>query len=144
MIDYVRSSNLTKKRKIVIKSNKQSIWMNYYTRSYTLINRKRKVSKQNIDAIYEMHLQGMSSRKICHELGWTKSKKSTVNYILADIRSGKLSYSKSKVILKSHLPKVLLFDIETAPNKMMGWGLWNQNFGLNQIENEWFSSFVLS
>lgn len=38
----------------------------------------------------------------------------------------------------SHAPKVLFFDIETAPNKMHGWSLWNQNFGLNQIESEWF------
>ena len=98
----------------------------------------RKTPQHIIDKIYELHLQGLSSRKICHELGWSKSKKSTTNYILADIRKGKLKYSKSEVTLKSHLPKVLLFDIETAPNKMMGWGLWNQNFGLNQIENEWF------
>jgi DNA polymerase elongation subunit (family B) len=30
--------------------------------------------------------------------------------------------------------KVLLLDIETAPNKVYTWGLYNQNVALNQIE----------
>jgi DNA polymerase elongation subunit (family B) len=29
--------------------------------------------------------------------------------------------------------KILLLDIETAPNKVYVWGLWDQNVGLNQI-----------
>ena len=31
------------------------------------------------------------------------------------------------------MPKILVLDIETAPMKMWGWGMWNQNPGLNQI-----------
>lgn len=34
-------------------------------------------------------------------------------------------------------PKVLIFDIETAPIKAYVWGLWNNNVGLNQIESDW-------
>jgi hypothetical protein len=34
-------------------------------------------------------------------------------------------------------PKVLLFDIETAPMLAYVWGLWDQNVGLNQIEEDW-------
>lgn len=30
-------------------------------------------------------------------------------------------------------PRVLLLDIETSPNLVYTWGLWNQNIGLNQI-----------
>jgi len=30
--------------------------------------------------------------------------------------------------------KILHLDIETAPNKVYTWGLWNQNVGINQIE----------
>ena len=30
--------------------------------------------------------------------------------------------------------KILLLDIETAPNRVYCWGLWDQNIGLNQIE----------
>jgi DNA polymerase elongation subunit (family B) len=29
--------------------------------------------------------------------------------------------------------KILMLDIETAPNKVYVWGLWNQNIGINQI-----------
>lgn len=34
--------------------------------------------------------------------------------------------------------KILLLDIETAPLRSFTWGLWKQNVGLNQIENDWF------
>jgi uncharacterized protein YprB with RNaseH-like and TPR domain len=95
-------------------------------------------TQEQKDTIIELHLQGLSSRKICIELGISEKRKSDINYIIKDWREGKIEYSKSKVSMKSHLPNVLLFDIETAPNKMHGWSLWNQNFGLNQIVNEWF------
>jgi hypothetical protein len=35
-------------------------------------------------------------------------------------------------------PKVLLFDIETAPVLAYVWGLWDQNVGLNQIHTDWY------
>lgn len=31
-------------------------------------------------------------------------------------------------------PRILLLDIETAPNVAHVWGLWNQNVGLNQLQ----------
>lgn len=34
----------------------------------------------------------------------------------------------------SNKPKILLLDIETSPNLVYTWGLWNQNIGINQIE----------
>ena len=33
----------------------------------------------------------------------------------------------------SNRPKILIFDIETAPMEVYAWGLWKQNIGLNQI-----------
>lgn len=103
-----------------------------------MTRRFNKYSKEQVDTIIELHLKGLSSRAICRELKISEKKKSNINYILKDWREGKVSYSKSEVSLKSHLPKVLLIDLETAPCKMYGWSLWNQNFGLNQIESEWF------
>lgn len=38
---------------------------------------------------------------------------------------------------KSNGPKVLIFDIETAPILGHVWGLWENNVGLNQIESDW-------
>lgn len=98
---------------------------------------KRNTSQENIDKIYELHLQGLSSRKICHELGWSRSKKSTVNYILADIRKGKLNYSKSELTLKTKMPKILFFDIETSALMSEHFGLFKQNIGLSQIARDW-------
>ena len=36
------------------------------------------------------------------------------------------------------LPKILLFDIETAPNLVYTWGLFKQNIAINQIERSWY------
>ena len=96
------------------------------------------LNKIQIDTGIELHLKGLSSRKICDELGIPRSRKSTVNNILAKWRKGDIVHSGELAYLKKHLPKVLFFDIETAPNRLMGYSLWNQNFGLNQIESEWF------
>lgn len=38
----------------------------------------------------------------------------------------------------SHLPKVLVFDIETSPILARVWRLWDQNVGLNMIKEDWF------
>lgn len=35
-------------------------------------------------------------------------------------------------------PKILTFDIETAPITAYSWGLFDQNIGLNQIKADWF------
>jgi len=34
-------------------------------------------------------------------------------------------------------PKILLFDIETAPILSYTWGLWDQTVGLNQVHTDW-------
>jgi DNA polymerase elongation subunit (family B) len=34
-------------------------------------------------------------------------------------------------------PKILLLDIETFSLELRGWGLYDQNFGLNQIQQDW-------
>lgn len=35
-------------------------------------------------------------------------------------------------------PKILIFDIETSAIIAKVWGLWDQNIGLNQIEQDWY------
>jgi len=34
-------------------------------------------------------------------------------------------------------PKVLIFDVETAPIMGYVWGLWENNLGLNQVKSDW-------
>lgn len=38
----------------------------------------------------------------------------------------------------SNGPKILVFDIETAPILGAVWGLWKNNVGLNQIKQDWY------
>lgn len=35
-------------------------------------------------------------------------------------------------------PKILIFDIETAPMEVYTWWLWNQTMGIDQIKEDWF------
>jgi uncharacterized protein YprB with RNaseH-like and TPR domain len=44
---------------------------------------------------------------------------------------------KNKLIYPVSRPRILLFDIETAPIIGYVWGLWDQNVGLNQIKSDW-------
>lgn len=80
--------------------------------------------------IDELKAQGYGSRYIAEVVLGSKSKKSTVNDYL---KRKKLDTAHS-----THLPKVLVFDIETAPIKAYVWGLWQNNVGLNMINSEWF------
>jgi len=38
---------------------------------------------------------------------------------------------------ENNKPKILVFDIETAPLTVYSWGLYDQNLGLNQIKADW-------
>ena len=47
-------------------------------------------------------------------------------------------YARRAVQDTKHLPKVLVFDIETSNILARTWGIWQQNVGLNQIKEDWF------
>lgn len=96
-----------------------------------------KVSQGIIDTIIEHHLAGLSSRKICDKIGWKRSKKSTVNNILAAWRKDGVVYSKGEIGLKTKMPKILVLDIETSAIMSEHFGLFKQNIGLNQIARDW-------
>jgi len=72
------------------------------------------LNKSQIDTVIELHLKGLSSRKICDELDIPRSRKSTINNILAKWRKGDIVHSgEARDIKKSNssLP-VSLFDIK--------------------------------
>ena len=70
----------------------------------------------------------LSQRAIARHLGVPKS---TLNDWV------RLQGSKLPEV-KSSGPKVLVFDIETAPVLGYVWSLWKQNVGLNQIKEDWY------
>lgn len=77
----------------------------------------------------ELAKQGMSGRQIAKEIG--KSKSAINNF---------LRKSAEKITKKTNeisYPKVLFIDIELKPLIMQGWGMFDQNFGLEQIQEDW-------
>tara|TARA_R110002153_G_scaffold58217_2_gene159661 strand:+ start:2781 stop:3761 length:981 start_codon:yes stop_codon:yes gene_type:complete len=102
------------------------------------LSKYNKPTQEQWDQI-ESILQGGGTKVSAAEkvLG-SKSKESTIRNAInrGDISVSEITEDTANTY--QHAPKVLFFDIETAPNKMHGWSLWNQNFGLNQIESEWF------
>lgn len=86
-------------------------------------------SQETIDKIMTLHQAGIKSRKIAKEVLGSSSKKSSVNDIIARYRNTDIEEHQG--------PKVLFFDIETAPVLGNVWGLFQQNVGLNQIHKEW-------
>lgn len=45
---------------------------------------------------------------------------------------------KSKKIVEQYKPKILIFDIETAPMRAYVWKRWKENISLDQTISEWF------
>lgn len=48
------------------------------------------------------------------------------------------SFTEQRLKTQIKLPKVLIFDIETAPMKAYVWGRWKQNISLSETISEWF------
>lgn len=45
---------------------------------------------------------------------------------------------EEKMKSKKNSPRILIYDIETAPLLSYTWGIWEQNIPLNMIERDWF------
>lgn len=82
------------------------------------------------DVALAMKEEGYSSRHIGKVLGKGKS---TINDLVK--RTKKTATTTEK---ENNGPKILFFDIETAPLKAHLWSMWQQGVGLNQIEADWF------
>lgn len=99
---------------------------------------KKGFNKQQIDKIIELHLKGISSRKICDELDIPRSRKSSVNRLLEKWRGGKVVHSGESSYLEKMIPRVLCIDLEISPSKFMGWSMFNAFYSVDQIDTEWF------
>lgn len=71
---------------------------------------------------------GKSWRKIAKELGVART-------TCSDFLRKNLTEKPTESVNK---PRILLYDIETSPIIAQMWSMWQQGFGLNQIENDWF------
>ena len=83
-----------------------------------------------VDKILELKNLGYSSREIAKTIFGKETSKSTVNDIL-----GRYDTSPPKDMKG---PKILIFDIETAPILGSVWSLWQQNLSLDMINLDWY------
>jgi len=81
--------------------------------------------------IVEMQSKGMSSRAIAKVLGISKS---GINDFLTRLREGKSDDVTS--IDAVYRPKILIYDIETAPSMSYHWRRWKENIGQSQVIRE--------
>lgn len=89
------------------------------------------MDKWKLEAI-DLHETGEYSwREIAKRLGMSKSTVS--DYLRKYIRQQDV-YKKPE---KKKGPRILIYDIETAPMLSYCFGLFNQNIGLNQIHKDW-------
>ena len=100
------------------------------------------VSIREENLVCKLKLQGVKHRDISEQVWGTRSKASTVHYILKrrglvkdnnDNTSGGFAGAPS-----SQQPKVLVFDIETAPLKAFVWSMWQHGVGLSQVRDDWY------
>lgn len=75
----------------------------------------------------ELAKTGKSWRKIAELLNVSKSTVS--DYLRKEFKSVEVTPKKG--------PRVLIYDIETAPLLGYCWSLWDNNIGLNQIHSDW-------
>lgn len=91
----------------------------------------------------KLYFQGYSGREIAKKIG--NSKTQVNEYLRKRFKQGQESIKHVKQdgssleAIKTHSgPKILVYDIETAPLRAHVWSMWQQGVGLNQIEKDWF------
>lgn len=95
------------------------------------------ITKQQEDEICRLKEEGVSHRDISEIVLGKRSSASTVHHVLK--RRGLLGGDIDKVLREvSGAPRVLIFDIETAPLKAFLWSMWQHGVGLNMIKDDWF------
>jgi DNA polymerase III epsilon subunit-like protein len=99
-----------------------------------------KLNEWQVKAL-ELKALGYSSRAICKEFGWSKTKKSTINYFFQRYNSTQSDVVKSKLgnlqvnfdtVLDSMTKDILFFDIETTLAKSYHFQQWQVNLGMKQ------------
>ena len=94
-------------------------------------------TKEQIKQVCENKYVGLTNRDNSEVVFGVRTRASVIFRILRKHYPKFLKELDKSTLTKSG-PKILTFDIETAPNKSYHWGLWQQNIGLNMMCNEWY------
>lgn len=82
--------------------------------------------------IQKPYLIAMGAGKLSR---WYKMSKDEVYEARVIAKASIASISENN---KTHMPNILVLDIETAPIKAFVWRLWKENISLDQISSDWF------
>ena len=82
--------------------------------------------------IIEFQAKHNLSKRQINKHGWANLCK------MAGLEPNKSSQQRQATVIESRPPKILIFDIETAPIKAFVYGIWQQNVNLKYIEKDWF------
>lgn len=86
-----------------------------------------------IQELYEDHTWDEIASKLKKEFKFSKSPETIRKTFKKRVKD-----SKHKPKGKSHKkPKILVFDIETAPMEVLTWGIWQQNIPLSRVKKDW-------
>ncbi|AXF53126.1 MAG: RNaseH superfamily protein [Caudoviricetes sp.] len=91
----------------------------------------------------DLHQQGLSGRAIAKLLGKGKT---TVNDVIASMYGPPnldeevipFALKEPMINKKPDGPRILVYDIETAPMLAHVWKMWDNNVGLNQLQADWY------
>lgn len=89
-------------------------------------------TKQEGDRIITLKLSGLSSRKICTKMGWSTTRKSTVNYYIK--RRLECLNSALDEIDNNNKPKILFWDLESSLMHGMFFRIWKENIPFQRID----------
>lgn len=97
------------------------------------MSEKKKWTKELFNCVKDMY-----SEHTYEEIAEVLKKKFNFKKSPNAIRKAYKRYTESEQLLeKNRLPRILLFDIETAPIEAYVWSIWDQNVGLNMIKQDW-------
>lgn len=91
-----------------------------------------KLYQSQVQEIIQGHELGFSSRQIAEMIGISKS---SVNNYIAKL-AGKTESNTESSPVKKDGPRILLYDLETAPALAYTFGRWKQNIGQDNIIQE--------
>ena len=90
-------------------------------------------------------IEALKTLRDCTDLEWSEitsrwNKKFAKTEGKKTLNALRKTHKRSLVekIVEKTEPKILLYDIETAPIQAYVWGLWDNNVALNQIETDWY------
>lgn len=94
------------------------------------------------DKADELYKQGYSGRKVADTLGMGKSQVNDyLRYAFRGVKRGHKGLrecgQESSNIKRNTGPRILVYDVETAPLQVHVWSMWQHGVGLNQVQGDW-------